>query len=93
MPRKRKRRPHRKSDKPHCHGCDKPNATRQVEIAGRFVWLCDSCPTPEEIAERAEEIQRHWRDWQRQRREGHPPVEILEVIDCRRRRRKGRGAI
>jgi hypothetical protein len=42
-----------------CLGC-RGRATRQVFIEGAWDWLCDTCPSPEEIREQADVIRARW---------------------------------
>ena len=45
------------------------------DVHGLSLWLCDDCPTPEEIQERADEIRSSWPTW---RDDGQPipgPIE------------------
>lgn len=46
---------------PKCFGCNRW-ASREVVIEGSRVWMCDACPTPQEIEAGTARIQSTWSD-------------------------------
>lgn len=81
----------RESNPLACVVCRQHLGTRQAMLDGRLSWICDHCPTPQEIATACRHIQEGWsknEEWARSRR----PVrtwELEELRDDRRRVRKG----
>jgi hypothetical protein len=64
-------------------------------IDGQEVWLCDRCPTPQEIAARREQLQESWSPGVRAARlsQAEEEVEVLFVRCVRQNRRSNRGII
>ncbi|MHB0955917.1 MAG: hypothetical protein ACYC0X_05990 [Pirellulaceae bacterium] len=49
----------RHTRRPRCIVCERP-ATRTVDIDGRPASMCDECPSPAEVYQRAAELRETW---------------------------------
>jgi len=60
-----------------CAACGRWATRRKLDHAtGRMLWLCDRCPSPREIRQRAEAVQAGWDDAQRLARWYDCPREV-----------------
>ncbi len=63
-----------------CTLCGRPSTRRVTDDLGNPLWLCDVCPDPQQISQRAAEVRSTWPEhrWQEYQ---EPRVETVMIVD------------